>query len=78
TAYAHGEVDTESAMSNHLWFDPATIIGLPALSVPLGLARDGLPAGVQVHGPLYLDSTPVAFAQALERKGLAGFRPPES
>ncbi len=34
---------------------PATMAGLPALSVPAGFSKAGLPAGIQIIGPLQAD-----------------------
>jgi aspartyl-tRNA(Asn)/glutamyl-tRNA(Gln) amidotransferase subunit A len=41
---------------------PASLAGLPAVSVPSGFSRDGLPIGMQLIGPG--DSEPVLFALA--------------
>ncbi len=37
---------------------PASLAGLPALSVPAGLSRDGLPIGMQLDGPGGLRAAP--------------------
>lgn len=47
---------------------PASLAGLPAISVPAGLSRDGLPVGVQLMGPLQSDSNLLALARAMEEK----------
>ncbi|MFI5119772.1 MAG: Asp-tRNA(Asn)/Glu-tRNA(Gln) amidotransferase subunit GatA [Thermoanaerobaculia bacterium] len=41
---------------------PASLAGLPAISVPSGFSRDGLPIGMQLIGPA--DSEPLLFALA--------------
>ena len=41
---------------------PASLAGLPAVSVPSGFSRDGLPIGMQLIGPC--DSEPLLFALA--------------
>lgn len=56
------------------WAGLATLPGLPASVAPIGLTRDGLPAGVQIIGPYLEDRTPLAFAAALEE--IHGFRIP--
>lgn len=44
----------------------ANLAGLPALSVPAGLAEDGLPCGVQLLAPALGDVRLLAMARALE------------
>jgi len=41
-------------------------LGLPAVAVPLGLNRRGLPAGVQLIGPRWAERTLLAAAEAIE------------
>ncbi len=56
---------------------PASLAGLPAVSVPSGFSRDRLPIGMQFTGPI--DSEPLLFAlaEAVEsRAGVVGVRPP--
>ena len=45
---------------------PASLAGLPAISIPSGLTRSGLPLGVQVLGPRLGEETVFAAARALE------------
>jgi amidase len=55
----------------------ATLPGLPATALPIGLSDDGLPIGVQAIGPAYGDRTTIRFAELVERElGGFGFRPP--
>ncbi len=58
-----------------IWAGPATLPGLPATSVPVGLSPDGLPIGVQIIGPWLEDRTPLALAGLIERE-FGGFVPP--
>lgn len=49
---------------------------LPGTVAPMGLTRDGLPAGIQIVGPQYADRTCIRFARLLEASW-GGFTPPE-
>ncbi|MGE5715702.1 MAG: Asp-tRNA(Asn)/Glu-tRNA(Gln) amidotransferase subunit GatA [Acidobacteriota bacterium] len=56
---------------------PASLAGLPAVSVPSGFSRDGLPIGMQLIGPG--DSEPLLFALARVLEDASGAlerRPP--
>ncbi|WP_262048238.1 amidase [Bradyrhizobium sp. Bra78] len=58
------------------WPGIATLPGLPATAVPLGLSKDGLPVGVQIIGPFLEDRTPLKLAGLIERE-FGGFVPPK-
>jgi amidase len=66
---------------NHVYTDQlawpgiATLPGLPATAIPLGLAVSGLPVGVQIVGPWLEDRTPLKLAELIERE-FGGFVPP--
>ncbi|MBE2276353.1 MAG: amidase [Rhodobacteraceae bacterium] len=54
----------------HRWMEvvvPASLIGLPALSVPLGFGAAGLPAGMQIIGRSGDDAGVLAIGQAYHR-----------
>ena len=57
------------------WSSLATLTGLPATAMPIGLSDEGLPVGMQVIGPYLEDRTTIAFAQAVEGV-FGGFVPP--
>jgi amidase len=57
------------------WISHPSIAGLPALTVPAGLAADGLPVGLQVVGSRYDDNTVITFAELLAEQ-IGGYRPP--
>ncbi len=45
---------------------PASLAGLPAISVPSGLTRGGLPLGIQVLAPRFGEEAMFAAARAFE------------
>ncbi|MBZ5577493.1 MAG: aspartyl/glutamyl-tRNA amidotransferase subunit A [Acidobacteriia bacterium] len=53
-------------------------LGLPALSVPCGLSRGGLPVGLQVVGPAFQEALLLRAGAALEDSGIgiSEMRPP--
>jgi amidase len=57
------------------WPGIATLPGLPATAIPIGLSPEGLPIGVQIVGPWLEDRTPLKLAELVER-GFGGFVPP--
>ena len=72
-AFAVGEkMDDPIAMYlNDVFTVPASIAGVPAMSIPAGLNEAGLPLGLQVIGNSFDEETVFAVAAALERA--AGF-----
>ena len=58
-----------------IWSSLPTPTGLPATTVPVGLARDNLPVGMQVIAPPFEDLTGIRFAELFEREA-GGFAPP--
>ena len=47
---------------------PLNLSGHPAISLPCGWSRDGLPIGLQIAGPWYADRRVLALAAHLERE----------
>jgi len=47
---------------------PASLAGLPAISVPAGVSQDGLPIGVQLIGKQRDDAQLLALAESMEGK----------
>jgi aspartyl-tRNA(Asn)/glutamyl-tRNA(Gln) amidotransferase subunit A len=72
-AFAQGEkMDDPIAMYlNDVFTVPASLAGLPAISVPAGLSTDGLPLGLHLIGKPFDESTVLQVAQVLEDS--AGF-----
>jgi len=58
-----------------MWIAPATLMGLPATSAPVGRTPAGLPVNVQIIGAPFEDKTTLAFAQLLAAV-TGGFVPP--
>jgi amidase len=68
------EIDGKPTTSYFHWLALAyavSLVGHPALSLPVGLDRSGMPFGLQIVGPRYGDAKVLAVAAALERE-LAG------
>ena len=55
-----------------------TVTGLPAISVPCGFTRDGLPVGLQIVGRRHDDLGVLRLAHAFERATRVGERRPPS
>jgi aspartyl-tRNA(Asn)/glutamyl-tRNA(Gln) amidotransferase subunit A len=56
---------------------PASLAGLPAISIPSGLTADGLPLGLQIMAPRFGEETLFAAAFAFEREiGFPSDAPP--
>ena len=56
----------------HRWMQavvPATMAGLPALAVPAGLGPQGLPAGLQILGPVQADLAVLQIGHAYDQAG---------
>ncbi|MDI9245932.1 amidase [Marinobacter sp. CHS3-4] len=64
-------------MDQFCWIAMATLLGLPATSVPIGRTKNGLPYNIQVIGAPGMDLTTIKFGELLEKLGLAGFQAPE-
>ena len=67
-AFKLGErtADPLSMYLSDYYTTPASLAGIPALSIPCGLS-DGLPVGLQVVGPAFSESRILDAAHALER-----------
>jgi len=57
------------------WVGLTCVSYLPVTVAPAGLAKDGLPVGVQIVGPYLEDRTPIHFAKLIEEI-TGGFRAP--
>ena len=68
-AFAQGEKmdDPVTMYLNDVFTVPASMAGLPALSLPAGLDAQGLPLGLHVIGRPFDEETMIAVGRALER-----------
>lgn len=62
-------------LDNLAWISMATVSGLPATVVPIGLSESGLPVGIQIIGARLEDRTTIAFAKGLSNL-VGGFKTP--
>ncbi|MEO5707304.1 MAG: Asp-tRNA(Asn)/Glu-tRNA(Gln) amidotransferase subunit GatA [Alteraurantiacibacter sp.] len=72
-AFALGDKvdDPLSMYLNDVFSVPASLAGLPAMSVPAGLTKDGLPLGLQIIGPAFDEQSVLNAGLAIEQR--AGF-----
>ena len=68
SAFARGEksADPIAMYLNDVFTVPASLAGLPGISVPAGLSSDGLPLGLQLIGRAYDEVTLLRAAAVLE------------
>ena len=76
-AFSIGEKmdDPISMYMNDVFTVPASMAGLPAISVPAGLSNDGLPLGLHLIGPKFAEEKLLLVAKALELAADFSFRP---
>lgn len=68
TAFKLGEntADPIKMYLNDIMTVPASLAGIPAISVPGGFDSSGLPVGVQLIGPMRSDASLMALARSME------------
>ncbi|HZQ02067.1 MAG TPA: Asp-tRNA(Asn)/Glu-tRNA(Gln) amidotransferase subunit GatA [Reyranella sp.] len=76
-AFAAGEKmdDPVTMYLNDMFTIPASMAGLPGISVPVGLDKDGLPLGLQLIGRSFDEETMLRSAAALEKAASFTARP---
>ncbi|MDT9598257.1 amidase [Sphingosinicella rhizophila] len=62
--YGSGPPNHGAIVANTMIFN---IMGLPALTVPCGFSREGLPIGLMICGPRYSEATLLALGAAYQR-----------
>jgi amidase len=69
TPFADRRVETSNGKmswdGSRYWAGFATLPGLPATVAPIGKTPTGLPAGIQIAGPMWEDGTSIEFAALL-------------
>jgi aspartyl-tRNA(Asn)/glutamyl-tRNA(Gln) amidotransferase subunit A len=77
SAFAAGEKmdDPVTMYLNDMFTIPASMAGLPGISVPAGLDKDGLPLGLQIIGRAFDEETMLRAAAALEKAAAFNLRP---
>jgi aspartyl-tRNA(Asn)/glutamyl-tRNA(Gln) amidotransferase subunit A len=77
SAFALGEVseDPLSMYLNDVFSVPASLAGLPAMSVPAGLDRNGLPLGLQVIGRAFDEQGVLNVGLAIEARAAFSAKP---
>jgi len=78
TAFKLGEktADPLAMYLSDIFTIPCNLSGMPAISIPCGLASDGLPIGFQIMGKLLDEATVLRVARALEEDLAFSARPP--
>ncbi len=68
-AFALGEKQTNpiTMYLNDVFTVPASLAGLPAMSIPGGLNKDGLPLGLQIIGKAFDEESVLGISYALEQ-----------
>jgi aspartyl-tRNA(Asn)/glutamyl-tRNA(Gln) amidotransferase subunit A len=76
-AFLAGEkVDDPLAMYlNDIYTVTANLAGVPGISVPCGLSKDGLPIGLQLLGPYWSEASLLNLAHAYQQKNPLNARP---
>jgi aspartyl-tRNA(Asn)/glutamyl-tRNA(Gln) amidotransferase subunit A len=69
SAFAIGEKEDDpiAMYLNDVFTVPVNLAGLPGISVPAGLAADGLPLGLQIIGRAFDEETVLRVAEVVER-----------
>ncbi len=70
TAFKLGAVQDPLQMYlNDIFTIPANLAGIPAMSVPCGHDKDGLPIGLHLQAPAFAEGRLLSVARAFETRG---------
>ncbi len=61
-----GEVEEDTRLAATKFLRGVNALGLPALAIPCGSSREGLPVGLQLIGPAWSEKRLLAYGAALE------------
>ncbi|BAT86942.1 Fatty acid amide hydrolase [Vigna angularis] len=67
SALKSGETDMQTAANLMQFVVPANLLGFPAISVPIGYDKEGLPIGLQIMGGPWAEATILRVASAVEK-----------
>ncbi|KAJ1434880.1 Amidase, conserved site [Sesbania bispinosa] len=67
SALGSGETDMQTTGYLMRFVVPANLLGLPAISVPVGYDKEGLPIGLQIIGRPWAEATILRVASAVEK-----------
>lgn len=51
-----------------VWAGVAMVVGLPAISFPVGFGEDGLPRAAQIIGPAWSEKTLIQVARKIQER----------
>lgn len=72
---AHEEKDPVTMYLNDVFTVPASLAGLPAMTVPAALSQNGLPLGLQIIGPSFDENTVFRVGDMIERQAQFNSKP---
>ncbi|QCD76617.1 aspartyl-tRNA [Vigna unguiculata] len=67
SALKSGETDMQTTANLMQFVVPANLLGFPAISVPIGYDKEGLPIGLQIMGGPWAEATILRVASAVEK-----------
>lgn len=69
TAFKLGAIQNPVEMYRQdLYTISANMVGIPAINIPIGSTKSGLPTGMQIQGPQLCDARVIRYARAFEKE----------